>query len=72
MNDQLGLLKIVALLADVPEKSLRRGQVGTIVEQLAKDVLEVEFCDARGRTYSLIPLRSDQLMLLRHEPAHSA
>ena len=72
MNDQLGLLKIVALLADVPERSLRRGQVGTIVEQLAEDVWEVEFSDARGRTYSLTPLRSDQLMLLRHEPAQSA
>lgn len=36
---------VVALIDDVPEKGLQRGQVGTIVEMLAPDVFEVEFSD---------------------------
>ena len=62
------LLACVALLEDLPESGLIRGQVGTVVELLASDVLEVEFSDNEGNTYELLPLRSDQLMVLHHEP----
>jgi hypothetical protein len=60
----------VALLEDLPERGLRRGQVGTVVESLAPDVFEVEFADRNGRTYASIALRPDQLMILHHELAH--
>ncbi len=53
MNESIELLKIVALLDNAPDKSLRRGQVGTVVEQLDDDVWEVEFCDPQGRTYAM-------------------
>ncbi len=63
------LLDIVALTEDEPEKGLRRGQVGTIVEMLASGVFEVEFCDVEGRTYASVALPEGHLMILYHEPA---
>lgn len=39
----LELLSVVALLRDVPEEGLMRGQVGTIVGVLKTAVFEVEF-----------------------------
>ena len=66
------LLSVVALLEDVPGKGLRRGQVGTVVENLAPGVLEVEFSDDSGRTYASLALHVGQLMRLHHEPGHQA
>lgn len=63
------LLDVVALLDDVPEKALRRGQVGTIVEVLAPEVFEVEFSDLEGRTYASTALPATRLMVLHHQPA---
>jgi len=60
-------LAVVALLEDKPERGLRRGQVGTVVESLAPGVFEVEFSDHEGRTYATLALRSDQLMVLHHD-----
>ena len=57
----------VALLEDKPERGLRRGQVGTVVESLAPGVFEVEFCDNEGRTYATLALCSDQLVALHHD-----
>jgi Domain of unknown function (DUF4926) len=65
-------LTVVALLENLPGKGLLRGQVGTIVEDLAPGVYEVEFSDDSGRTYASLALRADQLMRLRHEPSHQA
>ncbi len=61
------LLDTVALLEDVPERNLRRGEVGTIVETLAPDVFEVEFCDDEGRTYAMFALRAEQLIPLYNQ-----
>jgi hypothetical protein len=63
---------VVALTEDVPNEGLLRGQVGTVVMDLALGVYEVEFCDNAGRTYAMVSLRSEQLMELHHEPAHKA
>ena len=60
------LLDVVALLDDVPEKALQRGQVGTIVELLAPGVFEVEFSDLEGRVYAQAALPATSLMVLRH------
>jgi hypothetical protein len=62
------LLDVVALTEDLPERSLRRGQVGTVVELLDDDVFEVEFADNQGRTYATLALKADQLMVLHYEP----
>ena len=69
---EMEMLSVVALLEDVPEKGLLRGQVGTVVESLASGVYEVEFSDDSGRTYASLALRADQLMRLHHEPSHQA
>jgi hypothetical protein len=66
------ILSVVALLEDLPEGALLRGQVGMIVEALTPSVYEVEFCDDSGRTYASLALREGQLMRLRHAPSHQA
>jgi hypothetical protein len=72
MNSVIRLLDAVALLEDVPKAQLLRGQVGTVVEELAPDVYEVEFSDGDGQAYASLSLRSDQLMVLHHEPLKTA
>lgn len=69
---ELEALSVVALLEDLSVPALQRGQVGTIVERLAPGVYEVEFSDDGGRTYASLPVRSDQLLQLHHEPSHQA
>ncbi len=68
----LQVLDVVALLEDVPDEGLYRGQVGTIVEELAPGVFEVEFSDSTGRAYAMLALRADQLLRLLHEPVKPA
>jgi hypothetical protein len=62
------LLSEVAVLQDMPEKGLVRGQVGTVVQVLAPSVAEVEFCDDQGRAYAMAALRSEELIRLYHHP----
>lgn len=69
MRDTIHLFDVVALTVDLPEHNLWRGQVGTVVETLARGrAFEVEFCDSEGRTYTSLGLRSDQMMVLHYEP----
>src|ERR1700676_3971935 len=63
------LLSVVALLEDLPESGLVRGQVGAVVESWAPGVYEVEFSDDNGRTYAMVALRAERLMRLHHEPS---
>ena len=65
--NELELLSTVALVNDILDKGLRRGQVGTIVETLAPEVYEVEFSDDAGQTYASLAVSADQLMRLYHE-----
>jgi hypothetical protein len=64
---KIKLLDTVALLEDVPERKLKRGEVGTVVEILAPDVFEVEFCDDEGQTYAELALRGDQFVTLHNQ-----
>jgi hypothetical protein len=66
------LLDVVAVTVDLTEPKLCRGQVGTVVENLAPDVFEVEFCDDDGRSYASLALNADQLMVLHYQPADVA
>ena len=68
----IDLLSVVALLQDHPANGLMRGQVGTVVERLGNDIVEVEFSDADGRTFALLPVPADQLLPLRYQPEVSA
>ena len=66
------MLSVVALLEDLPQEGLVRGQVGTVVENWAPGVYEVEFSDDNGKTYAMVALRAEQLIRLHHEPVHEA
>lgn len=68
MKDALEVLDVVALIEDLPDHGLHRGQVGTVVEALSSGVFEVEFSDDEGRTYASLALRAPQLLMLRYEP----
>jgi hypothetical protein len=72
MEQNIQLLDVVALTEDLRERGLRRGQVGTIVEQLAPDTYEVEFSDDSGRTYACLPLKAAQLIVLHYQPVRQA
>ncbi|WP_420239140.1 DUF4926 domain-containing protein [Telmatobacter bradus] len=65
---QLELLAEVALLRDLSEQGLVRGQVGTVVELLSPSAAEVEFVDDEGRTYATATIVSDDLVRLHHAP----
>jgi hypothetical protein len=69
---EIDLHSVVALLEDLQEHGLVRGQVGTVVESWAPGVYEVEFSDDQGRTYAMVALKAEQLMRLHHEPVHQA
>ena len=66
------LLDVVALLDDLSAAGLVRGQVGTIVEELAPGMFEVEFSDNDGRAYALETVRAEQFLILHHEAVAAA
>ena len=66
MDSTIGLLDVVALTVDRPEKRLIRGQVGTVVEVLSRGAYEIEFSDDDGRTYTQAALPGEQLMVLHY------
>jgi membrane protein implicated in regulation of membrane protease activity len=72
MAQELKILDVVALADPVPERGLVRGQVGTVVEQLAPGVFEVEFSDEQGRTYATAAVKGEQLIVLHYEPVNAS
>jgi len=70
MSGGPGLLDVVALIRDLPSHGLQSGQVGTVVENLKTGVFEVEFSDDDGRTYALVALAAEHLLVLHYEPVH--
>lgn len=62
------VLDVVALSEDLPEKGLKRGQVGTIVESWDEGVFEVEFANPQGLAYAMLALKEEQLLPLYWQP----
>jgi hypothetical protein len=70
---------VVALLEDTRTKHfehsqpvlLRRGQIGTVVMTYDDGTVEVEFADRDGRTYALLPLPPDKLVVLYDAPDYA-
>jgi hypothetical protein len=58
------LLDVVALLRDLPEIRLRRGQVGSVVDELDENTVLVEFADADGQTLALPNIARADLLVL--------
>lgn len=67
-DEKASELDVVALLTDVPERGLARGQVGTVVEELDDKTLLVEFSDDQGRAYALEPCARIALLVLHYVP----
>jgi hypothetical protein len=58
------LFDVVELIVDIPERGLRAGMQGTIVDCHACDTYEVEFANEAGETLSFLALRSDQFIVV--------
>ena len=73
MSQAVKLLDAVALLEDVQVEGvlLQCGEVGAVVEVLAPNVYEVEFCDDQGRAYAFASLRAEQLLVLHNQGKES-
>ena len=64
---QLKLLELVAVLHSSSDPEIRAGDVGTIVELLPPDALEVEFLSRDGRTRHIGTLSTDDVLVLNRE-----
>jgi len=62
------VLDVVALLSDLPDRRLTRGQVGTVVEQLDDKFSLVEFSDEAGHAYAIVPCPRTDLLTLHYVP----
>jgi hypothetical protein len=65
---QPALLDVVALLSDLAEPRLARGQVGTVVDILDNHKVLVEFSDDDGRAYAIAPCSRSELLVLHYVP----
>jgi hypothetical protein len=80
MPSQELYLQVVALLEETSTTHfqtnqpllLQRGQIGTVVEVYDDGTCEVEFADPQGRTYALLTLPPEKLMVLRDTPVSAA
>ncbi len=61
------LLDLVAVTSSAPESEISVGDVGTVVELLPPDGVEVEFLDRDGRTRSVTTLNVKDLLVLNRE-----
>ena len=58
------LLETVVLNRDLPDRRLKKGDLGAIVHVYAPDGLEVEFVSASGRTEALVTLKESDVRAL--------
>lgn len=68
MSSKIELFDVVALLVDLPDEGLVRGEVGTVVELHHSDHYEVEFSDNQGRTYAMLAVAGKDLLVLVYKP----
>ncbi|HEX5010285.1 MAG TPA: DUF4926 domain-containing protein [Planctomycetota bacterium] len=64
---RLKLLGTVVLVRDLPEHGLRTGDLGTLVELLGDDAVEVEFLRASGETKAVVTLPVRDLRPAAHD-----
>ncbi|HEV8643557.1 MAG TPA: DUF4926 domain-containing protein [Methylomirabilota bacterium] len=55
------VLDTVVLNRELPERGLRRGDLGAVVQVYEPDGLEVEFVTAAGRTEALVTLKVEDV-----------
>jgi len=77
VKSEIQMHSLVALLEDVSARHfstgvplvLCRGQIGTVVMLYNGSAFEVEFSDAQGRAFAMMPILAEKLMLLHEAPA---
>lgn len=67
MARQLKVLDMVAVLHNSDDPQIHSGDVGTVVELLPPDALEVEFLHCDGRTRYIGTLPIDDVLVLNRE-----
>ena len=80
MTGKLRMHDVVALLEATRAKHfesgkpilLRRGQIGTVVMTYEDGACDVEFADRNGRTYAILSILPDSLLVLHETPEHTA
>jgi hypothetical protein len=60
-------LDVVALLADIPQEKLTRGQVGTVVDLAGNGFALVEFSDDNGAAYAFVAVSESELLPLVYQ-----
>ena len=76
MDSEIQMHDLVAITEDVATThfatgaplTLRRGQIGTVVMTYDGTAFEVEFADAQGRAFALLPIAAGKLMQLHDAP----
>lgn len=58
------LFDVVELTMDIPDRGLRAGMQGTIVDCHPGDTYEVEFASEAGETLDFLALSSDQFIVI--------
>jgi Domain of unknown function (DUF4926) len=67
MVEGRSMLDVVALLADLPESRLVRGQVGTVVQRLEQQNSLLEFSDNdEGKADAIAPCPDSELLVLHY------
>lgn len=61
------LFDIVAVLNSAGDSDVEVGDVGTVVELLPPDGVEVEFLDRDGRTRCVVTLTENDILVLNRE-----
>ncbi len=64
MRKMPDLFDIVELIEDIPERGLRAGMQGTIVECHSNNAYEVEFTNEQGETLDFLALYPNQFIVV--------
>jgi len=72
MAAEISMYDVVAILTDLPQQGLVKGQVGTVVMELGPGHVEVEFVDVSGKTYGLEAIPIQHLMRLYYHRVQAA
>jgi Domain of unknown function (DUF4926) len=58
------LFDVIELLVDLPERQIKAGEIGTIVEKYDDCAYEVEFANSEGETLALLALAPETFMVV--------
>jgi hypothetical protein len=64
----MSIYDIVALLVDLPEQKLRRGQIVTVIEEWQPGAFEVEIANTGGIAYATAAIPQEHLVTVYREP----